>query len=79
MKRITMTEKATGKALSIDRKNALAATLENTKNLLEATQVTSIGGSAGSYKRWALDIVNAMVPNTIMYDLVSVQPINEVA
>lgn len=52
-KRITMTEKATGKALSIDRKNALAATLENTKNLLEATQVTSIGGSAGSYKRWA--------------------------
>jgi len=26
-----------------------------------------------------VDIVNAMVPNTIMYDLVSVQPINEVA
>lgn len=52
-RRISLAESAAGHALSVDRKNALAATLENTQNLLEATQVASIGGSAGSYKRWA--------------------------
>ena len=58
-KRIAITEKVHGKKLSLERKLALANSLENTNQLIlqkEATQP----GHIGQYKRYALDIVNAV-------------------
>ena len=73
-KRIKATESVLG-PMNIERKAALAVTLENTNNrvrMMEATQPANIG----HYKRYALDIVNAVVPNLIVYDIAAVQPID---
>lgn len=73
-KRITATESVLG-SMNMERKVALAVSLENTHNrlkVMEATQPSSIG----QYKRYALDIVNAVVPNLITYDIASVQAID---
>ncbi len=58
-RRIAITEKVHGNKLSLERKLALANSLENTNQLIlqkEATQP----GNIGQYKRYALDIVNAV-------------------
>lgn len=73
-KRIAATESVIGK-MGIDRKVALASSLENTNNRMRMVESTQ-PGSIGQYKRYALDIVNAVVPNLIAYDIVSVQPID---
>lgn len=73
-KRIRTTESAIG-PMNMERKAALAVSLENTHHrlrVMESTQPASIG----SYKRYALDIVNAVVPNLIVYDIAAVQPID---
>lgn len=73
-KRIKLVESTRG-PLSLERKIALASTLENTSSklrLLEGTQTANIG----QYKRYALDIVTAVVPNLIAYDCVAVQPMD---
>ena len=78
-KRIAVVEasKLGGAKMDLARKAALAKVLENTSHfikysLTEATQSSDIG----QYKRAALDIVAAVVPNLIAYDLVSVQALD---
>lgn len=78
-KRINLVESALneGQAMPLEKKAALAKILENTQSFLkyqlqEATQ----SGDIGQYKRFALDIVTAVIPNLIAYDIVSVQPIS---
>lgn len=73
-KRIVATESVHGK-LNTEKKVALAVTLENTNQRLRLAESTQ-PGSIGQYKRYALDIVNAVVPNLIAYDVCSVQPID---
>lgn len=71
-KRLAITEGALRKhnlpGMSLEKKAALAVTLENTQRVLEATQASNIG----QYKRFALDLVQSVVPNLLAYDLFSV-------
>jgi len=71
-KRIGMVEKAQGRPLNYERRAALANALENTRDRILATEATN-PGSIGQYKRYALDIVTATVPNLIAFDLYAVQ------
>ena len=75
--RITAIESVTGK-LSDERKVATAICLENTRNLIRYNESIAATQSpdVGAYKRFALDMVGAIVPNLIAYDLVSVQAMN---
>lgn len=77
--RVAITEGILRKAkqpnLSIEKRNTLVQCLENTQRVLESVQPSNIG----QFKRFALDIVQSVVPNLIAYDLFSVQPINSVA
>ena len=73
-KRIRATESVLG-PMSMERKSALAMSLENTHRRLRAMEATQ-PAAIGQYKRYALDIVNATVPNLIAYDICSVQPID---
>lgn len=68
-------KKNANRPLTLEQKVALAMTLENTSQRLRLIESTN-PGSIGQYKRYALDIVNAVVPNLIAYDLCSVQPID---
>lgn len=75
--RLDAIETATG-TLSAEKKAATAHCLENTRQQIKymesiaATQSPDIG----AYKRFALDMVGAIVPNLIAYDLCSVQAMN---
>lgn len=71
-KRIGMVEKVNGKALSYEKRAALANALESTQDRIRAVEATN-PGSIGQYKRYALDIVNATVPNLIAFDVMAVQ------
>lgn len=73
-KRIKATESVIG-PMNTERKSALAMTLENTHQRLRLAEATQ-PGHIGQYKRYALDIVNAVVPNLIAYDICSVQPVD---
>lgn len=73
--RVELVEDVMDKELSFDRKYSLAACLENTQmalQLLETTQSSDVG----PYKKFALDLITAVVPNLIAHDIVSVQPID---
>lgn len=78
-KRIELSESIqknnTNRPFTLEQKVALAVALENTSQRLRLVESTN-PGSIGQYKRYALDIVNAVVPNLIAYDLCSVQPID---
>lgn len=71
-KRIAMVEKATGKALTFEKRAALANSLQNMSERIIATEATN-PGSIGAYKRYALDIITASVPNLIAFDVMAVQ------
>lgn len=71
-KRISLSEKAQGKPMNLERRAALANALENTADRIRAVEATN-PGSIGAYKRYALDIINATVPNLIAFDLMAVQ------
>ena len=63
--------------MNFNKEMVLARILENTQDrinyaLKEATQNSMIG----PYKRYAIDILTAMVPNLIAFDTVAVQPLN---
>lgn len=73
-KRIRATESVIG-PMNIERKAALAMSLDNTNQRLRLAEATQ-PGHIGQYKRYALDIVNAVVPNLIAYDICSVQPVD---
>lgn len=71
-KRIGMVEKVNGGALSYEKRAALANALESTADRIKAVESTN-PGSIGQYKRYALDIITATVPNLIAFDLLAVQ------
>jgi len=71
-KRIGLVEKAKGKPLTLEQKAALANSLESTAQRIRAMEATN-PGSIGAYKRYALDIVTATVPNLIAFDIYAVQ------
>lgn len=71
-KRISLAEKVQGKQMSFEKRAALANILENTADRIRAVEATN-PGSIGAYKKYALDIITASVPNTIAFDLVGVQ------
>lgn len=71
-KRIAMVEKAKGAPLTLEQKSALANSLESTAQRIIAKEATN-PGSIGAYKRYALDIVTATVPNLIAFDIYAVQ------
>lgn len=71
-KRINMVEKANGKAMTFEKRAALANSLENTHQRIKAFEATN-PGSIGQYKRYALDIVTSTVPNLIAFDIYAVQ------
>lgn len=77
------------KPMTEEKRAALARVLESTQeyinysNLTEASQNFSPAGfsnnptlAVGPYKRYAIDIIAAMVPSLIAFDVVSVQPID---
>lgn len=63
-KRISLVEKNQGKALTYEQRAALANTLENTADKIRVMEATN-PGSVGQYKRYALDLITATVPNLI--------------
>lgn len=76
---ISAVNEAFGQDLSLDRQMVLATTLENTQSALnranqmfESTQPSDVG----PFKKFALELVTAVVPNLIATDLVSVQPMS---
>jgi hypothetical protein len=76
-KRLDIIESAVGE-LSDERKAATAVCLENTKELIRHQE--SIGATQsrdiGQFKRFALDMIGAIVPNLLTYDIASVQAID---
>jgi len=71
-KRIAMVEKVNGVPLTLEKKAALANALNSTYERMIAKEATN-PGSIGAYKRYALDIVTATVPNLIAFDIYAVQ------
>jgi hypothetical protein len=61
--------------LKYEKQVTLATTIDNTKNLLEATQVQGIG----PYKRHAIDMLKVSQPVSIIADIVSEQAIDTMA
>jgi len=61
-KRIAMVEKINNEPLTFEKKCALAGSLEQTYQRMVQKEATN-PGSIGAYKRYALDIVTATVPN----------------
>lgn len=74
-KRIAMVEKVQGKPMTFEKKVALAHCLENTQSRIKAMEATN-PAQIGQYKRYALDILTASVPNLIAFDVVAVQPMD---
>lgn len=71
-KRIAMVEKAQGHPLNFEKRAALVNALESTADRIIAKEATN-PGSIGQYKRYALDIITATVPNLIAFDVMAVQ------
>ena len=76
--RISLVEEVNEGDLPYERKVVLAQCLENTQQAINMMEATDAGSTDG-FKRFALDLVTAIVPNLVANDIVSVQPIdNEV-
>lgn len=71
-KRIAMVEKAQKAPLNFEKRAVLANSLESTADRIRAMEATN-PGSIGAYKRYALDIITAAVPNLIAFDVMAVQ------
>ena len=71
-KRIATVEKVQGAPMTFEKKAVLANALENTFDHIRAVEAVN-PGSIGQYKRYALDIVTATVPNLIAFDVMAVQ------
>lgn len=65
-------KKAQGKELTLESKVALAKTLKNTRELLEATNSSNIPS-----KTFFMDMLTAVVPNLIASDIVSTQALED--
>jgi hypothetical protein len=76
--RISLVEQVNEEPISYDRKIVLAQCLENTQQAINMLEATDSGDTDG-FKRYALDLVTAIIPNLVANDIVSIQPIsNEV-
>lgn len=74
--RLDAIESATGK-MNDEKKAATALCLENTKKFIAYNEaVATQSPDIGAYKRFALDMVGAVVPNLIAFDIASVQAID---
>lgn len=76
-KYVTAVQEAFGQELTLDRKVVLACALENTQNRIqqhEAMWETTQPSDIGPFKKFALELVTAVVPSLIAPDIVSVQP-----
>lgn len=74
--RLDAIETATGK-MNAEKKAATALCLENTKKFIAYNEaVATQSPDIGAYKRFALDMVGAVVPNLIAFDIASVQAID---
>lgn len=72
---------AKGKTMSLERKLATAQCLENTRRQIKALEAFNYSGATqasaiGQYKRFALDMVGALIPNIVAPDIVGVQAID---
>lgn len=66
-----------GEDMGLERKAALARQLENTQKFIKLQLTEGIqSADIGQYKRFALDMVTAVVSNLIAPEIVSVQPID---
>lgn len=78
--KVTLVEnyrKANGKPFTLEQKAALVKTLRATEDaigIMENIQASNIG----MYKRFAIDMVGAIIPNLYAFDLVSVQPLDNI-
>ena len=74
-KRISTVEKVNKAPLTFEKKAALASSLESCADRIRAVEAVN-PGSIGQYKRYALDIITAAVPNLIAFDVMAVQPMD---
>lgn len=66
-----------GRDMGLERKAALAKQLENTQKFIKYQLAEGVqSADIGQYKRFALDMVTAVVSNLIAPEIVSVQPID---
>lgn len=63
-KRLKMIESVQGKPLTFEKKVVLANSFENTMDRIKAMEAVN-PSAIGQYKRYALDILTATVPNLI--------------
>lgn len=71
-----------GAAMSVQKKVALAAMLENTSKFMNEAFETSAAtqrSAMGDYKRFCLNITNLAVPNLILPEIMLVQPMTSIA
>ena len=74
-KRIKAVESVHGKPLTLEKKVVLAHAMKNTNDRIKAFESTN-PNALGPYKRYAIDILAATLPNAICFDLVAVQPLD---
>lgn len=72
---VKIVESVKKEALSPEKKKALLHALENTDRRLQYKESTN-PGNIGQYKKYALDLVTAVLPNLIAFDVVGVQPMD---
>lgn len=72
---IKLVESVKHEKLTAEKKNALVHALENTQRRVAYKEATN-PGNIGQYKKYAVDLVTAVVPNLIAFDLVAVQPLD---
>jgi len=73
--RIDLVEEVQGEELSYGKKLVLAQCLQNTMEAINMCEATDAGQVDG-FKRFALDIVTAVIPNLVANEIVSIQPID---
>ena len=62
--RIKAVESVQGKPMTLEKKIVLAHAMNNTQERIKAFEATN-PGQIGSYKRYAIDILAATLPNAI--------------
>lgn len=74
-KTINLVESVKKERMTPEKKSALVHALENTSRRVAYKESTN-PGNIGQYKKYAVDLVTAVVPNLIGFDLVAVQPLD---
>jgi len=74
-KAIKIVESVKKAAMTAEMKQVLVHSLENTANRLAYREATN-PGNIGQYKKYAVDLITAVIPNLIAFDIVAVQPLD---